>query len=73
MLYSEELQKRLPKYARERTPGANYYGILPTLQIDMIRAIFQRDANAFSTKPPAKKGGAEDKGGKVGKVKMKRE
>ena len=78
MLYDVELQNRLSKYARARTPAVDYYNLLSTLRIDIVRTILQRAAQSFAaaSRLPAKgKGGKGEKcvkGEKGDKAKGKR-
>ena len=67
LLYDAELQNRLSKYARERTPDIDYFQLLSTLQIDILRTIQQRVAQSASAanRPPPK--GKADKGDKGAK------
>ena len=71
MLYDAELQNRLSKYARERTPAIDYYALLSTLKVDILRIAQQRELNnqtaSSTTRPPGRKGQkGEEKGNTKG-------
>ena len=67
LLYDAELQDRLSKYARECTPDIDYFHLLSTLQIDILRTTQQRVAQsiAATSRPPPE--GKPDKGDKGAK------
>ena len=56
MLYDEELQNRIAKYARERTHAIDYFQLISTLQVDILRTAHRRATNLTTQRPPIKIG-----------------
>ena len=57
ILYDEELRNRLAKCERERTPSIDYFLLLSTLGVDMLRAVIRRVSRPTNTRlPPPDKG-----------------
>ena len=48
ILHDGELQNRLSKYARERTPSIDYYLLLSTVQVDLLRIVIRRITQSAS-------------------------